>query len=122
VWCGLHRDGVGPNNVPSSRAKKKQFAVFQLVHDGTHPIGRHAQHAGDVIRPHGLGESWQLAHNKMVYQTLLVVEATRGADTIEQLEENVAFARTLRAMTPDEQEALIRAVSPYARDLMYYKP
>jgi aryl-alcohol dehydrogenase-like predicted oxidoreductase len=48
--------------------------------------------------------------------------AVIGADTVEQLEENVTFARTYTAMTPDEQAALVQAVSPYARDLMYYKP
>ena len=50
--------------------------------------------------------------------TLVVI----GADTVEQLEENVAFARTYKAMAPGEQEALVEAVSPYARELMYYKP
>jgi aryl-alcohol dehydrogenase-like predicted oxidoreductase len=51
-----------------------------------------------------------------------ITSAVIGTDTVEQLEENVAFARTYTAMTPDEQAALIRAVSPYARQLMYYKP
>ena len=51
-----------------------------------------------------------------------ITSAVIGADTVEQLEENVAFARTFTAMTPDEQEALVQAVSPYARQLMYYKP
>jgi aryl-alcohol dehydrogenase-like predicted oxidoreductase len=51
-----------------------------------------------------------------------VALAVIGADTVEQLEENVAFAQTYMAMTPDEQEALVQAVSPYARELMYYKP
>jgi predicted aldo/keto reductase-like oxidoreductase len=45
-----------------------------------------------------------------------------GADTVEQVEENIAFARMYTAMTPDEQEALVQTVSPHARELMYYKP
>jgi aryl-alcohol dehydrogenase-like predicted oxidoreductase len=51
-----------------------------------------------------------------------VTLAVIGADTVEQLEENATFARSYAAMTPDEQEALVQAVSPYARELMYYKP
>jgi aryl-alcohol dehydrogenase-like predicted oxidoreductase len=51
-----------------------------------------------------------------------VTLAVIGADTVEQLEENATFARRYGAMTPDEQEALVQAVSPYARELMYYKP
>ncbi len=51
-----------------------------------------------------------------------VTLAVIGTDTVEQLEENVTLACTYTAMTPHEQEALIQAVSPYARELMYYKP
>ena len=51
-----------------------------------------------------------------------VTLAVIGAYTVEQLEENVSFARTYTEMTPGEQEALVRAVSPHARELMYYKP
>jgi aryl-alcohol dehydrogenase-like predicted oxidoreductase len=51
-----------------------------------------------------------------------VTLAVIGADTVEQLDENVAYARRFEPMAPDEQEALVRAVSPYARQLMYYKP
>ncbi|MGD0658917.1 MAG: aldo/keto reductase [Syntrophorhabdales bacterium] len=48
--------------------------------------------------------------------------AVIGADTVEQIEENVAFARAYTTMAPDEQEVLVQAVSPYARELMYYRP
>ena len=48
--------------------------------------------------------------------------AVIGTDTVEQLEENVASARTSTTMTPDEEEALVQAVSPYTRELMYYRP
>jgi predicted aldo/keto reductase-like oxidoreductase len=51
-----------------------------------------------------------------------VTLAVIGTDTVEQLEENVTLACTYTAMTPDEQEALIQAVSPYTRELMYYRP
>jgi len=45
-----------------------------------------------------------------------------GCDDLRQLEENVRFARTFAPMTEEEQEELVRYVTPYARQLMYYKP
>lgn len=45
-----------------------------------------------------------------------------GCDDIKQLEQNVKFASSFEPMTPEEQQDLIRYVSPFARQLMYYKP
>jgi len=45
-----------------------------------------------------------------------------GCDTIEQLEQNVAFARDFKPMSKEEQDALVSATAPFARELMYYKP
>jgi aryl-alcohol dehydrogenase-like predicted oxidoreductase len=45
-----------------------------------------------------------------------------GCDDLEQLEENVRIASSFRPMDEGEQESLVRAVAPYARELMYYKP
>jgi predicted aldo/keto reductase-like oxidoreductase len=45
-----------------------------------------------------------------------------GCDDTRQLEENVAYARSFQTMTEDEMQKLIRDISPYARQLMYYKP
>jgi aryl-alcohol dehydrogenase-like predicted oxidoreductase len=45
-----------------------------------------------------------------------------GCDDIAQLEENVEFARSFKPMSGEEQQKLIRDVSPFARELMYYKP
>jgi len=45
-----------------------------------------------------------------------------GCDDLGQLEENVRFASSFRPMGGEEQEALVRAVAPHARQLMYYKP
>jgi predicted aldo/keto reductase-like oxidoreductase len=45
-----------------------------------------------------------------------------GCDDIAQLEQNVKFAGSFEPMTPEEQQKLIRDVSPFARQLMYYKP
>jgi predicted aldo/keto reductase-like oxidoreductase len=45
-----------------------------------------------------------------------------GCDNMAQLEQNVEFARSFEPMTPEEQQDLIRDVSPFARQLMYYKP
>jgi aryl-alcohol dehydrogenase-like predicted oxidoreductase len=45
-----------------------------------------------------------------------------GCDDAAQLEENVNFARSFKAMAEDERGELIRRVSPFARELMFYKP
>jgi aryl-alcohol dehydrogenase-like predicted oxidoreductase len=45
-----------------------------------------------------------------------------GCDDITQLEQNAAFATSFTPLSPQEQRDLIRDVSPFARQLMYYKP
>jgi aryl-alcohol dehydrogenase-like predicted oxidoreductase len=54
--------------------------------------------------------------------SLPVTTAIIGCDTIAQLEENVAFAKSFRQLSDDEMVRLIDYVAPYARQLMYYKP
>jgi len=44
-----------------------------------------------------------------------------GCDNVQQLEENIAFASSFIPMTYKKIEDLIEAVSPFARQLMYYK-
>jgi aryl-alcohol dehydrogenase-like predicted oxidoreductase len=51
-----------------------------------------------------------------------VTNVVIGCDNIAQLEQNVKFAGSFEPMTPGEQQDLIRDVSPFARQLMYYKP
>lgn len=51
-----------------------------------------------------------------------VTTAVIGCDNIGQLEENVRFAHTFRSMTEIESEEVQDLTSPYARQLMYYKP
>jgi predicted aldo/keto reductase-like oxidoreductase len=51
-----------------------------------------------------------------------VTSVVIGCDDIVQLEQNVEFARSFEPMTLEEQQHLIRDVSPFARQLMYYKP
>jgi aryl-alcohol dehydrogenase-like predicted oxidoreductase len=51
-----------------------------------------------------------------------ITTAVIGCDSIEQLEENVRFASSFKPMTVEEQKDLIGTISPYARQLMYYKP
>jgi aryl-alcohol dehydrogenase-like predicted oxidoreductase len=48
--------------------------------------------------------------------------AVIGCDNIEQLEKNVRFAGSFRPMQELEMKNLVKAVAPYARSLMYYKP
>jgi aryl-alcohol dehydrogenase-like predicted oxidoreductase len=45
-----------------------------------------------------------------------------GCDDIEQLEENVSLAAAFQPLDSEQQETLVRAVAPFARQLMYYKP
>jgi aryl-alcohol dehydrogenase-like predicted oxidoreductase len=45
-----------------------------------------------------------------------------GCDDAAQLKENVHFARSFSPMAEDEREELVRRVSPFARELMFYKP
>jgi predicted aldo/keto reductase-like oxidoreductase len=51
-----------------------------------------------------------------------VTNVVVGCDDIAQLEQNVEFATSFEPMTSEEQQKLIRDVSPFARQLMYYKP
>lgn len=51
-----------------------------------------------------------------------VSTAVIGCDSIQQLEENLSFAKAFAPMTQDEMRDLAEQVSPYARQLMYYKP
>ncbi len=51
-----------------------------------------------------------------------ITTAVIGCDDIEQLQENVRLATSFKAMSVEEQRKLMDAVSPYARQLMYYKP
>jgi aryl-alcohol dehydrogenase-like predicted oxidoreductase len=51
-----------------------------------------------------------------------ITTAVIGCDDIEQLQENVRLATSFKVMSVEEQRKLIDAVSPYARQLMYYKP
>jgi predicted aldo/keto reductase-like oxidoreductase len=48
--------------------------------------------------------------------------AVIGCDDVDQLEENVRFAETFKPMKRDEIQQWVEMLSPYARQLMYYKP
>jgi aryl-alcohol dehydrogenase-like predicted oxidoreductase len=45
-----------------------------------------------------------------------------GCDSVEQLEENVRFVARFKAMQEKQMETLVEKISPFARQLMYYKP
>ena len=51
-----------------------------------------------------------------------ITTAVIGCDDVKQLEENVKLAGSFSPMTEREILELIRNVSSYARELMYYKP
>lgn len=44
-----------------------------------------------------------------------------GCDTVQQLEENIAFARSFKKMEEEGLRKLLKAVEPFAQRLMYYK-
>jgi aryl-alcohol dehydrogenase-like predicted oxidoreductase len=48
--------------------------------------------------------------------------AVIGCDDVAQLEENAGYAATFKPMTAGEQSTLVKAVRPYATELLYYKP
>ncbi len=48
--------------------------------------------------------------------------AVIGCDDTRQLEENVSLAKDFQPMPKKEQTELIDRISPYAKQLMYYKP
>lgn len=64
----------------------------------------------------GIGPFLRFALSQPI--TMVVI----GCDDIAQLEQNAAFAGSFEPMTQEEQQKLIRDVSPFARQLMYYKP
>jgi aryl-alcohol dehydrogenase-like predicted oxidoreductase len=50
-----------------------------------------------------------------------VTNVVIGCDDLRQIEKNASFARSFTPMTQAEQQDLMSAVAPYARELMYYK-
>lgn len=51
-----------------------------------------------------------------------ITTAVIGCNDVDQLEENARFAGSFSSLTEKVTQELIRNVSPYARELMYYKP
>lgn len=51
-----------------------------------------------------------------------VSTAVIGCDDLDQMEENVSFARLFTPMPPEERQDIETKLAPYARQLMYYKP
>jgi predicted aldo/keto reductase-like oxidoreductase len=51
-----------------------------------------------------------------------VTTAVIGCDNLMHLAENVELARSFKPMHEEEMRELIEMVSPYANQLMYYKP
>ena len=51
-----------------------------------------------------------------------VTTAVIGCDDTGQLEQNVGFANAFHPMSEKEMHDLVNQVTPYARELMYYKP
>ncbi len=45
-----------------------------------------------------------------------------GCDNVDQLEENVNMVRSFKSLSKEEAEDLVDHISPYAKQLMYYKP
>ena len=51
-----------------------------------------------------------------------ITTAVIGCDDLRQLNENVRFAASFKAMSGEQQRELVDFVSPHVRQLMYYKP
>ncbi len=67
---------------------------------------------------------WYISMEPFLHYALSqpVTNVVIGCDDIEQLEQNIEFAHSFKPMTAEEQKKLIHDVSPFARELMYYKP
>ncbi len=93
----------------------------QALAQGLGVIGMKVLCRGQLPRmaedPEGL--TWELVAYALSQSVSLAVI---GADNPEQVRLLAAAARDFAAMTPEEQRALEEAVSPHARQLMYYKP
>ncbi len=50
-----------------------------------------------------------------------IATAVIGCDNLDQLEENVYFARSFKPMDWEEQDGFVEAIAPFARQLLYYK-
>ena len=50
-----------------------------------------------------------------------IATAVIGCDSLDQLEENVYFARSFKHMDWEEQDGFVEAIAPFARELLYYK-
>lgn len=50
-----------------------------------------------------------------------IATAVIGCDSMDQLEENVYFARSFKHMDWEEQDGFVEAIAPFARELLYYK-
>ncbi len=48
--------------------------------------------------------------------------AVIGCDSVQQLEENIRFAKDFTPMDAGDMKELVAKMAPYARTLMYYKP
>lgn len=51
-----------------------------------------------------------------------IAVATIGADSVEQLKENVEIAKEFMTMRYNEVKRVTEFIAPYARDLLFYKP
>ena len=45
-----------------------------------------------------------------------------GCDNLQQVEENVSYAKAFQPMSEKEMQGLVEHIAPYAKQLMYYKP
>ena len=50
-----------------------------------------------------------------------IATAVIGCDNLEQLEQNVYYARSFKPMDWEQQDGFVDAVAPHAGDLLYYK-
>jgi len=50
-----------------------------------------------------------------------IATAVIGCDNLEQLEQNVYFARSFKPMDWENQDGFVEAIAPHASELMYYK-
>jgi predicted aldo/keto reductase-like oxidoreductase len=75
---------------------------------------------------HGFAKSLQGFSSLMPFMNFAlsqpIATVVIGCDDTKQLQENVNFACAFKPMRGGEMEEIIRHISPFARELMHYKP
>ncbi|HYA12931.1 MAG TPA: aldo/keto reductase, partial [Syntrophales bacterium] len=129
--------GVTGHENPSILRRCIELADFDTVLMPVNPAEQHYRSFITDLLPYALQKGTGVIAMKVYFRGLVsrfpgvdsaepfyrfalsnaVTTAIIGCDTIEQLEENVSYARSFAPLTDKEMDSLINSVAPYARQL-----